>query len=48
MMSCTRLYVEPTEALMGQASKRRLLSLLMKRSDNTRGQNSFLIIKTSK
>ena len=29
MMSCNRLYVEPTEAVIDQARKRRLLSLLM-------------------
>ena len=27
MMSCTKLYVEPTEELMNQARKERLLSL---------------------
>ena len=36
-MSCTIIYVEPTEALMGQAKKRRLLSLLKKWWDNNRG-----------
>ena len=33
---------------MGQARKRRLLSLLMEGLENMRGQNSFLIIITSK
>ena len=28
MMSCARLYVDPTEPMMGQARKKRLLSLL--------------------
>ena len=28
MMSCTRLYVDPTETMMGQASKKRLLKFL--------------------
>ena len=47
-MSCTILYVESTETLMGQGSKRRLLSLLKECRDNMRGHNSFLIIITSK
>ena len=48
MMSYTRLYVEPTEALMGQARRKRLLSLLKQRRENMRGYNSFFIIAISK
>ena len=28
MMSCTRLYEDPTEALMGQVGKKRTISLI--------------------
>ena len=37
MMSCTRLYVDPTYALMGQVIKKRLLSLLNPRRENMMG-----------
>ena len=47
-MPCTRLYVEPTAALMDQARKKKLLGLIKQWWDNMRGHNSFLIIITSK
>ena len=48
MMSYTRLYVEPIEALLSQARKKRFLSLLKQRRENRRVYNSFLIIIRSK
>ena len=48
MMSCYRLYVESTETLMGQRSKKRLLSLQKGKFTNMCGQNLFLIIINSK
>ena len=47
-MSCTRLYVEPTETRMGQGRKRRLLSLLKEWLEKTRGYNSSNIIANTK
>ena len=47
-MSYTRLCVESTESPMGHARKRRILSFLMELSENTRRQNSLLIIITTK
>ena len=48
MMSCTRLNIESTETLMGQARKRMLQSLLMERSKNMRGHNLPNIISNTK
>ena len=48
MMSCTRLYVESTEALMGQGSKRRLLNLPKERWDKMSGKNSLFVITNTK
>ena len=48
MMSYTRLYVDPTETLMYQARKMRLLSLLKEWCENMRGQNSSNIISNKK
>ena len=48
MMSCARLYVDPSAAPMVQARKKRLLGLLNQWRKSTRGYNSFLIIITSK
>ena len=42
MMSNTRLYVEPTEALMGQARKKRLLILLKQQQENMKGLHFIL------
>ena len=44
----TRLYVDPTKALMGQSSKKRLISLPNKKLYNMRGYSSLFIIITSK
>ena len=47
MISCTMIYVDPTEALMGQARKSSLKRILMELLDNMRGQNSpNIIVKT--
>ena len=46
MMPCTRMYVESTEKMIGQVSKRRLLIHLNQGVDNIRGNNSFFIIIT--
>ena len=48
MILYNRLYVEPTQALMGQTIKKRLLILLNKRWKNTRGHNALFITITSK
>ena len=48
MMSCTRLYVDPTATQMGQARKKRLLGLLKQWRENMRRHNSFLIRITPK
>ena len=48
MMLCTRLYVEPTEALLGQARKKNLLSILKQQREDTRGHNDSFITITSK
>ena len=37
MMSYTRLYVEPTEAMMGKSRKKRIISLLKQKQENIRG-----------
>ena len=47
-MSCIRLYVEPTEDLMSQERKKRLLGLLKQWIENMRGHNSLFIVITSK
>ena len=47
-MPCTRFYVGPTAAPIGQAKKNRLLGLLEQRWENMRGHNPFLIIITPK
>ena len=47
-MSCTRIYVDPTDTPMRQARKSRLIILLKKLGQNTRVHNVFLIIITSK
>ena len=41
MMPCTILYVNPTEALIIQARKRILLSLLKKLRENMREKNQL-------
>ena len=48
MISWTRLSVESTDTLMGQARKSRLLILLKEWRENMREHNSFFIITTSK
>ena len=48
MMSCARLYVKSTETLLGKGRKRRLISPQKEWWENMRGNNSFLIITTSK
>ena len=44
MVSHTRIYLEHTEALIGQGRKKRLLSLLNQWWENIKGRNSFFII----
>ena len=44
MMSCTRIYVEPTDSMMIQESKRRLIILLMGLLENMRWHNWSNII----
>ena len=47
MMSCTRIYLESTETMMGQGRNKRLLSLPKELFENMLGQNSlFGITKT--
>ena len=48
MMSCTRIYMDPTQDLMGQPRKTRLLILLEHQLENMKGQNSLFTIMISK
>ena len=48
MISYTRHYVYPKGAIMGQASKKRLLMVLNHLQENTRGHNPLFIIIISK
>ena len=47
-MTCTRLYVDPIEAPMGQEREKRNLGLLKQWWENMRGHNILLIIITPK
>ena len=48
MISYTRLYVDPTEVLMVQESRRRLPSLIMEWSESMKRHNSSNIIANTK
>ena len=47
-MSCNRLYVEPMEALVVQASKMSLISLLKQCLESMRGKKLSYIVSTTK
>ena len=48
MISCTRFYVYPTEALVGKSRKKKLLRLIKQLWENIRGDNSLFVIIISK